>query len=448
MNIIVVGAGTVGFGLVKYFSQMEHNIALIEQNSELCEEINSKLDVFVVNGKGSSPSALENAGIKSADMIIAVTPSDETNILTCNFAMQNGVERRIARVKSDLYSNNSYINLEKTGVTQLIKPEKEVMQKVIQYIELPDVSETANFQENNIYLRGYKITEDMPIANKTLQEIKALAKNTPILFVAITRGGKNLPPTGNQKLLPGDNIVAIMHKESFKTFRSLINRKPGKLNKIIVSGDTLTAIHLAQALKPICEQISLADPDLEHGKKAASTLEGIDVLHGDSTDSDFVQEIGVKDADCFIAAGEDTEDNIMSCILTKSEGAKAVIAIRENQRHSNLFQSLGIDHIINPQQITLHAIIEKIHTVAFGPYLKLKTADIEVLRLKAKEKSPVTGKTLKNLDKIFDRSIIVGSIIRSGEIIIPDGNTTINNDDEVIVLCNKKHIKLVSKKFN
>lgn len=448
MKIIIVGAGMVGFGLAQHFSQLKHQIAVIEQNKSLCESITSKLDVFAVPDIGSSPAALEKAGITSADMIIAVTSSDEINLLACSFAMQNGVGKRIARVKSDLYTSTSCINLEKLGVTHLIEPEKEVMKRILQYIELPGVLETANFQSDNVYLRGYQLTEDMPIVHKTLAEIKGMAKDSPMLFVVITRQGKSLPPTGDQKLLPEDKVVAIMPKESFKTFRSLINRKALKLKKIIVSGDSLTAIHLVQALNPLSERVFLVDPNLEHGHMAASILKKVDVIHGDSTDSDFLQEINIEHADCFISASKDTEDNIMSCLLAKSEGTNTVIAIRNNERHGDLFHFLGIDHIINPQQITLNAIIEKIQVVSLGTYLKLKTADTAVIRLKAENNSSVTGKSLRQLDKLFKKSIIIGCIIRKGAVIIPEGSTTIDQNDELIVLCDKKHIDSATKWFS
>jgi len=446
MNIIIIGAGTVGLSLAEQFSRLNHHITIVEQDKALCDQIRSKSDVFTIAGVGSSPATLEAAGIKVADMVIAVTPNDEINLLVCNFAKQNGVEKRIARVKSDLYTaDKSCIDLEELGVTHVIEPEREIVKKIIQYVELPGVLETANFQSNNIYLRGYQITEDMPIAHKTLAEIKSLAKSSPMLFVLITRGGKSLFPTGMQKLLPGDKVVSIMPRESFDTFRELVNRKAARLKKIIVSGDSLTCIHLAEALKPLSEQVFLVDPDPEHGQMAASMLNGIEVLNGDSTNSDVLQEINVKHADYFIAAGKDTEDNIMSCLLAKNEGTKRVLAVRNDERYSRLFSSLGIDHIINPQQITLNAIIEKIQRVPIGTYLKLKSVDIDVMRIKAKQNSRATGKTLRELDEFFNKAVTIGSIVRNNSVIIPDGNTTIENEDEVMVLCAKKQIELVKK---
>ena len=448
MKIVIVGAGMVGYSLAKHFSGLDHNITVIEKDKALCEEIKSKLDVFVVEGKGSSPTALDEAGISSADLIIAVTPSDETNLLVCNFAMQNGVKKRIARVKSNIYTTNAEnVSLEKMGVTTVIEPEREVMKHILQYVELPDVLETANFQSDNIYLRSHRVTEDMLIAHKTLSEIRQLAENAPILFVVIVREGKSLPPTGTQKLLPGDEIVAIMPKESFKTFRFLINRKASKMKKIVVSGDSLTAIHLVEALQPLCEQVILADPNMEHGRMAAAMLNGIDVFHIDCTNSDMLEEINISQADCFIAAGKHQEDNIMSCLMAKAEGVGVVIALRDDIRYKRLFTSLGMDHIIYPQEITLNAIIEKIQIVSISAHLRLKTAGIEIIRVRIRKDSPVSGKSLQELDRPFKKSIIIGCIIRKNAVIIPQGDTVIEADDEVMVLSSKKKIALVNKLF-
>ncbi|MDP8299810.1 MAG: Trk system potassium transporter TrkA [Candidatus Tantalella remota] len=448
MRMVIVGAGMVGYSLAEYFAGLNHNITVIEKDKALCEHINNKLDVFVVEGVGSSPAVLDEADIKSADLVIAVTPSDETNLLVCNFAMQNGVKKRIARVKSNLYTKNTpNISLEELGVTSVIEPEREVMQRILQYVELPDVLETANFQSNNIYLRGYRITEDMPIAHKTIAEVRKMADDSPLLFVVLVRSGESLLPRGDQKLLPGDKIVAIMPKDSFKTFLSLINRKASKMGKIIISGDTLTAVHLAEALQPLCDQVILADPDLEHGRAAAAELNGVEVFHIDSTDTDMLEEMNISHADCFIAAGGDAEDNIMSCLMAKVEGAKMVIALREDNRYDRLFTTLGMDHIICPQEITLNAIIEKSQMVSIGAHLKLKTADVEILRIKVRKESPAAGKSLQDLDKIFKKSITIGCIIQGNSVIIPQGDTVLKENDEVMVLSRKENIKLINKVF-
>jgi len=200
-------------------------------------------------------------------------------------------------------------------------------------------------------------------------------------------------------------------------------------------------------LQPLCEQVILADPDMKHGHMAAAMLNGIDVLHIDCTNSDMLEEINISSADCFIAAGKYQEDNIMSCLMAKAEGAGMVIALRDDTRYERLFTSLGMDHIIYPQEITLNAIIEKIQMVSIGAHLRLKTAGIEILRVRTRKNSPVSNKSLKELDKLFKKSITVGCIIRENSVIIPKGDTIIEEDDEVMVLSSKKNIALVNELF-
>lgn len=447
MNILITGAGHVGFNLAEYFSALGHHITVIEQDRDLCDEIKNKLDVFVVNAPGSSPAALMQADIEKADMLIAVTSNDEANLLACNFAMQNDVRRRIARVRSSLYLESaSAIDLTKTGVTCLVEPERGVVERILQYVELPNVMETANFQSNRIYLRGYRVTEDMPIANKTLREIRVSAADSPMLIVVIVRDGRTIPPAGDEILLPGDEIVAIMPRESFPAFRALINSRENKVKKIVVSGNTLTAIHLADALKPMADKVVLADPDLNHGKFAASVLQGVDVFHGDTTDTSVLEEIKIRDADCFIAAG-DQEDNIMACLIAKAEGAGMVIAIRDDDRYSSLFDSIGLDHVINTREIILNTIIERIQTVSIGMYLKLRSSDTEVIRLNVGKRSRVAGKTLGELEKHLKRKVIIGCIIRGQEVLIPWGGTRVEAGDEAIIFCGKEHLKNIYKLF-
>ncbi len=448
MNIIILGAGTVGLSLARHLCGLTHHVTIIEKNKTLCEAITNGLDVSTINGVGSDPTLLEEANIQNTDMLIAVTPSDETNLLACNFAMQNGVKKRITRVKSEIYTTpGCSVNLKDLGVTHVIEPEKEVVRKVIQYVQLPGVIESANFQSNHIYLRGYQITEDMPIAYKTLAETRQLAKDSPLLIVAITREGQSVAPTGNQKILPGDKIIAIMPKESFKTFCFFLNRKTNKLKKIVVAGDSLTAVHLAESLKPFCEKIILLDPDPDHAHQAASQLEGVTVYHGDITDSAVLHDISLGHIDFFIAASEDAEDNVMACLMAKAEGAKETLTIRDKDSHIDLFSTLGIDYIVSPQDATLKMIIENIQPVSIGAYLKLKTSDIHVTRLRLHERSAILGKSLKELDTFFKKKIIIGCIIRQNAIIIPRGETVMEANDEALVICQQSYIERTKKLF-
>lgn len=446
MNIIIIGAGSVGFSLAEYLSDRNHQITLIDHDQELCNSISSKLDVFTITGSATDPSVLEKADILNAQMVIAVTPSDESNLLCCNFAKQFGVEKRIARIKSTNFSDTP-ISLQDLGVTHVIEPEKEIVNSILQYIKLPGVTEAANFQSDNVYLRGYKISEDMPFAKKTLLEITELAGTAQILIVLIIRDGKSIMPTGAEHIYPGDEIIAVMPDESLETFRKLLNKNDSKLKKIVIFGDSLTAVHLAETLEALSERILLVDPDEQHGRTAASMLNKTEVLLGDCTDIEMLQEVNIKDTPFFIAAATDFEDNIMSCLLAKAEGAREVIAVTTKERHSGLFQSIGIDRIVNPRKITAQKILENIIKVPISTLHSIKNADIEVSRFVVGKKSPITGKPLSTVAGLIKKSIIIGCVFHNDEVIIPSGQTIIQENDEALVICPPKNLKMANKLF-
>ena len=448
MNIIVVGGGSVGFNLAERLSKSKHHITIAELDTNLCDAISGKLDVRAITGSGSDPLVLEGAGIRNADMIIAVTNFDETNLLCCNFAKQYGVSKRIARLHSPHYTQQgTMIDLAEVGVTHVIEPEKEIVNSILQYIELPEATESANFKSDNVYLRGYTITEDMPIANKTLPEITELAGSAKLLIVLINRNGKSIMPSGSDQVLPNDEIIAIMPSESLEAFKKLLNQNEFIPGKIIISGTSLTALHLAQSLEALADRVILVDPDEQHGMEAASLLDKTEVLHGDCTDVEMLQEIHVEDASFFIAADKDSEDNIMASLLAKAEGTKQVIAVTENERHTNLFKKLGIDHIVNPRKITQQKIIANIFRVPIGTLLTLKNMDIEVSRFIAQKNSRIIGMPLREIREFSRNSIIIGCVFHNGDVIIPSGDTIIEENNEVLVICTKKNEKLAAKFF-
>lgn len=449
MVIVIVGAGVVGFSLAEHLSRQGHLISVIDSNPDTCESVEGKLDVIVVAGSGSSPRSLEQAGIAKADMAIAVTPDDNTNLVVCNFAKQYGVPKRIARIKNPEYTSpESRIDLSDVGVTDVIEPEKEVVESILQYIELPGVTESANFMYGNIYLRGYRIRTDMPIAGKTLAEIRQLSGAARILIVLIIRDGKSILPTGPERIIEGDEIIAIMARESFPAFRALIGRPEFKHKKIIIAGETLTAIRLAGAVKPFAERVILVDPDEAHGRLAAAQLNGVEVLEGDCTDTDTLQDIGVKNASVFIGAGKETEDNLMACVMAKADGADAAYAVSYGERHVELFRLLGLDRIINPRIITAQSIMANILKVPIGALLRFRNVDIEVTRYVAEKNCRILNKPLSQFFDLFQRSVIIGSIFRDDNVIIPSGETVIRENDVVLVIYRPGAAANVEKLFH
>lgn len=443
-----MGAGVVGSTLAQQLAGPNNNIAVIERNSETAELINGKLDVFVVAGNGCYPEILVQAGIKTADMIIAVSPDDEANLVVCNIAEQFGVPKRIARIRAEEYTKtDSGISLEKTGVTLVVQPENEVVKYIMQLVELPGLTQTANLQSDSVCVRGYVLTENTRLANVLLRDIDKLEGYSPFLIVAVIREGNMIIPTGDVMLLPGDEIIAVLPRSSFESFKKLLGMELNKLNKVIVYGNSLTAERLVEALKTAARHVILVDPDETHGREVAAACDHVEVLHGDCTSADLLHDIRIKTADFFVAAGPDSEDNIMSALMAKAEGAGDVAAIRDDSRHINLFESMGLSHVVVPRKIMSEKILESIHMLPMDNILKLKNVDFGFANFDASAKSPVTGKPLKTLDKLFQKEIVVAAVIRNGEMIVPNGDTVIMAGDRTLVLCARQRMAAARKLF-
>lgn len=449
MKIVIVGAGVVGSSLAEHLSRQGHQIAIIDAQAEVCEPLEQELDILAVTGHGSSPRVLEQAGIRQADMLIAVTPDDDTNLVACHFARQFGVAKRIARIQNPDYTADAVLaGLAEIGATDVVEPEREVVGNILQYIEIPGVTESANFMHGSICLRGYRVRDNMPVAGKTLAEIGRLPGADTILIVLIIRKGHSILPSGQDVVQAGDEIIAILPAESLADFRTLIACPERRHRKIIIAGGTLTSILLADAVRPFAEQVVLVDPDEAHSRAAASRLEGVEVLQGDCTRNETLQETGIGSASVFIGAGRETEENLMACVMAKAEGAGAAIAICYGERHVELFGRLGLDRIVSPRQITAQAIMATVLKIPIGAMLRFRDADVEVTRLVAEKNSPILRKPLARFADILRRTVIVGSVLRDDRVIVPAGSTRIREDDVVLVLYRPGAARQVERLFH
>lgn len=448
MKIIIVGGGVVGFSLAEHLEREHHEVSLIEKDRSVCANISERLDIRLICGNGTSPRKLEEAGIGSADMIIAVSPNDEMNILVCSIARQYGVTTRIARIRSSEFrSEDASIDIGEMGVTQVIDPESVVVDSIAQFVETPGATDATNFQEGNVLMRGYTVTADMPIADKAIKEIRKNAREHPMLFIAAIRNGVAFIPDGDYVIKAGDDLFGIFSRSSIDTYLSFFNKTRKDVDNVIISGDNLTAILLADTLKEIVDKVVLVDPDAEHAGHAANVLNNVEIVHGDCTDSAILNEVYVRNAKFFIGVAKETEYNIMSALLAKAEGAREVIAVSGETRHDKLFASVGIDHLIHPRLAIAREILEVINRGQIGRIARIRDLEIEAIRITAARNSPITGKPLQHVRSKIQKGSIIGTILRDGEMIIPDGNTVIEPDDEMIVITYDKNVARVRRLF-
>jgi len=448
MKIIIIGGGVVGYSLAEHLEKGRHEISLIEVNSKTCRDISERLDIRIICGNGSSPRLLESAGIQSADMVIAVSPNDELNILVCGIARQYGVVTRIARIRSNEFrSEDASIDIGAMGVTLVIDPESVVVDSITQFVETPGATDAVNFQDGNVLMRGYKVTEEMPIVNRSLKDIRQHNRDHPMLFIAAIRDNKAMIPDGDYEIKAGDDIFGIFPRASLDNYLSLFSRTRKDVDNVIISGDSLTAILLADTLQEFVPKVVLVDPDADHARHAADTLNNVEVIHGECTDSTILNEVYVRNAQFFLGVARETDFNIMSALLAKAEGAREVIAVSTETHHDRLFASIGIDHLIHPRLAIAREILEAINRGEIGRLAKIRDKDIEAIRITAAERSPITGRPLEHVRSKIQKGSIIGTILRGDEMIIPDGSTVIEPGDQMIVITYTKNVSRVKRLF-
>lgn len=446
MKILIVGAGAVGFNLAKQLSKEGHDISVVEKDQELVKRISEKLDVFVVSGSASSPIVLEEAGIKNADMVLAVTNSDEINMVVCTLGHSYGVKTKIARIRSPEFTDEQpFLHRNGFHIDHIVNPEKITINSILNIIGTPGANYVADFTEGDILLRGFNVPDDAPIAGKKLSELKEIESTDSFLIVAIQRNEEMVIPTGETKILPHDNIFVLVAKEALPYFLPMVNRRADEVEKVTIYGVNHASLELAKKLEDQKIGVTIIEPDKEKTQRAATVLNKTIILQGDTLDIDLLKESSIDIVDFFVALSENEQTNILSSLLAKRLGAKKAIVLTVDPAFVPIINSLGMDIVINPRLITVGSILQHIRRGRTLSVVKFHQSEAEAIELIAEEDSKIVGKPLRDIS--FPQGSILGAIVREGVMQIPAGNTVINPNERVIVFALPNAIEKVQSLF-
>lgn len=433
MKILIVGAGAVGFNLAKQLSGEGHTVSIIESDPQISRKITEKLDALCVSGSGNLPSALEEAGIKEVDMVLAVTDSDEINLTVCLLAYWYGVKSKIARLRNEEFTKeDSILRKNQFFIDRIINPIPITVDSILKVIETPGATYVADFVESDILFRGFRVPPDAPIAGRKIKELKEAGSTDSFLIVAIQRGDDMVIPLGEMEICPDDNIFVLLARASLPYFLPMVNRRATEAQGIVIYGATSIGIQLANALEKTTSTVILIEPDKEKAQMAASKLTRATVLHGHATETEIIQQATLEPVDFFIGASANEQDNILACLLAKKQYAKKTIVITHEPDYVPIFGSIGMDVVINPRLITVSSILQHITR---GPILGVAKlfgkTEAEATEMIAERGSEVAGKKLSKVS--FPKGSIVGSVIKNGSMILPYGDCVISPGDRAIV---------------
>ncbi len=448
MRIVIVGAGTVGTDLATYLQRANHDICLVEPDPARCAAIREKLDILVVEGSGSSPAALDAAGINEADIVLAVTSVDEVNILVCGIARQFGVKTRIARIRSrEFAGRESKVDLESLGVTHAIDPERIIASIIDRIAAIPDAIEVLSYHDSQILIARHVMAEAMPVVGRNLAEAVKLAAPHRMLAVALKRGQEVRIPFGNDVLMPGDDVTTVVPRDSLPKYIDLLGLGRRRATKAVIGGDGLAASLLAETLHRWVEDVTLIVPFEEEAWRAAERLAGVQVIHGDPAEPDVQREVNVAGADLFVGAGKQTTSNVMSALLARSAGADRVFAISYEPQSNRLFREIGVHQVISPRRVMAQEIMDLIHRGRISMELQLRGLPLETMEIRAASGSRITRGPLTEVWQPFLRRAIAGAVIHDDVPQIPSGDTRIQPGDDVIVVTEPAWARKIQKLF-
>ncbi|MBW1917594.1 MAG: Trk system potassium transporter TrkA [Deltaproteobacteria bacterium] len=445
MKIVIVGAGEVGFHIAQRLALENKEVVVIDKNPEALKRVSDHLDVQVLHGSGSDPRVLEVAGIKSAERILAVTDSDEANLIVCFFAnfLAPGIPK-VARIRSEEY--NAYrqaLAKEPLNINMVINPDVEVIKSILSYLSAPDVEEINEFAGGRIVMVGKYLQADSPLNDLKLLHLPDKIGGKRLIIAALIRNDQLIIPKGTDRIKAHDLVYFVCEKKDLEKFLKLFGGQVHSLRNILIVGGGKIGLRLAQALDNKNYNTKLIECDLERSQYLSAQLNRIIVLHGDGTDQELLDQENIGSMDMIMALTGDEEMNILSCLLAKRLGAYKTLARINKFAYISLVQTVGIDHIVSTRLAAIYSILHYIRRGRVLSIVSLKGEQAEVLEAIALETSDIVGTPLKELK--FPADALVLCILRGEKVIIPTGDSVIQPQDRVMILSTRQNIPLVEK---
>ena len=445
MRILISGAGDVGFYLAKQLSRYDHHITVIDPVDIQLNRADREAEVLTINGSSTSFRILQKANVQNTDLLLAVTNSEEINIITAILAKQMGVKETLARVSNGEYvRKNLPIDFKQIGVDHLIYPEELAALEIVQLIERAAATDIHDFEEGKLTLIGLKLDRDAIVLKRSIQDIMMDIEGIDFRIVMIKRRGQTMIPTGKERLFAGDQIIVITVPEGLKLILKLAGKEKTKLNNIMLLGGGKIGRATARLLEKKYN-LKLLEADSEKATELADMLKHTLVLLGDGRDIKLLTDEGIKEMDAFIAVTEDAETNIISGLMAKEFGVEKTIAYVENAEYTQLTQTVGIDSLINKKLITANYIAKLVRKANIVALTNIHGMDAEVLEYAVHDNCKLTMSPLKNLE--FPPGAIIGGVVRNNNAFIAVGDTMIKVDDRVVVFALPGAIKKVEEFF-
>ncbi len=450
MKAIICGANQIGYNIAAYLAAEENDIVVIDESPERIAYVQETLDVRAVLGRGSHPEVLRSVDAGSADILIAVMPSDELNILACEVgASLFNIPVKIAYIRNQSYLNSEWIT-EKKGhipIDYIISPERQVAQVILSNLKIPGVLQVINLKNPLAVVLNIHFHEHSSMNNILLRQIGEQFSDLPFCVLGILRNDRLIIPQAQDQFMAGDEAYILVGREKLLRFLSIFGIRSDPLNKIIVAGGGNVGLYLVEGILREMPGVvvKIIEQNRDRAQLLAQTLENVVVLHGNAIDINVLKEANVSQSDMFLALTNDDAANILSSLLVKNLGGKWVTTLVSNMMYPKFLPSLGVDSILNPGFITISNILNHVRRGDIASAHVLQGELGEIFEAKVALGSKLIGEKFQTLNDI-DKSI-VGGAVRDGEFWIPQSEELIEEGDHLILLVGSEDLGRVEKFF-
>ncbi len=445
MKIVIVGAGEVGYHIASRLALENKEVVVIDKNTDAIRRVSENMDVQTIAGSGSSPSVLEDAGIHNAEILLAVTNQDETNLVACLVAdMLSPSTKKLARIRGADY-DKYYESFKQQAphIDTVINPEIEVVKTIERLMQVPGAVDVGDFADGRIKFVGVYLDKNTRLSGARLSDLPSLIGKRRLLIVAVVREEEVIIPTGKDILLPGDLVYFISEEDQLLDSLSVFEKRVQPVKRVLIIGGGRIGYRLATQLEAQSIYCKIIEKNPKRCSALAERLNKAIVLHGDGSDQSLLSEENIGDIDVVVTLTNDEETNILSSLLARRMGAGKAITKISKFSYFPLMTAIGIEQVVSPRLSAINTILQHIRRGKVLSAISLKGEQAEALEVVALETSDIVGKPLKRIS--FPKGAIVAGIIRDEQIIIPTGDSVVEPDDRVIIFAQRRAIGGIEK---
>lgn len=443
MRILVVGDGKVGHVLAEQLTGEEHDVVVVDNDEAVLQRSEDTLDVLCVRGNGANAKTLMNAGANKADIIITATHSDEVNMLCCLIAKRLGTKYAIARIRDPEYNESLTILQQELGIDMAVNPERATAQEISRLLRFPFATSIESFAKGRVEMVEYRAHEQDAVVGIPLKDINRKNHGIPqVLYAAVERDGQVIIPKGDFVIRHNDRVHVVADMLTITAYFQYLGKDNTRVKDVLILGGSRISYYLAKMIIPMGIRVSIMEIDAKKAEFLSEMLPEANIIYGDGTDQELLEQEGLKQMDAFVALSNRDEENLMTGLFASRQGVPKVVVKNNHVSYLDMINDLGLDSVISPKTITCDNILRYVRARVNGQGTKveklyrLMNGKAEAMEFIARLNDPYIGVPLRDLN--VRPQALVAVIVRRGKVFVPFGNDHIEAGDNVVIIaCDK-----------